>query len=372
MFPHRMDLEDPRTRAVDTATSTAALLLTCDDALLDDTLRLAAAAGAPVDVAHDPATALRSWSAAPVVLVGADQAEVLAEYQPPRRDEVHLLAHGNAPQGLYRAALRIGAHDVVELPAADAWLVELLTDAVEGAGSGAWTVGVLPGSGGAGASTFAAAVAVTAAEQAPTLLCDLDPWGPGLDRVLGMDEADGARWDALAGVTGRLGSRSLRQALPERDGLAVLTWSAGAPVSPGDRTVREVLAAAQRGSDVVVVDLPRSIEQTAADVVARCDLVLLLAQGSVPAVAAAAKVAGRLRALHQHTGLVVRGAPGALPAAGVADALSLPLLAEYPSRRRVPEQVDLGVGPVRSRRSPLARAARAVLDSATRQVGRLP
>jgi hypothetical protein len=92
----------------------------------------------------------------------------------------------------------------------------------------------------------------------------------------------------------------------------------------------------------------------------------------VPAVAAAGKVAGRLRALHHQTALVVRATPGALPAAGVADALSLPLLAEYPSRRRVTEQVDLGVGPVRSHRSPLARAARGVLHSASHSVGRLP
>lgn len=351
------------------ATGTGALLLTRDDALLDDVLRLAAAAGVPLDVAHDPATALRSWSAAPVVLVGADQAGVLGGYQPPRRDEVHVLGRGPVADPLYRAALSLGARDVVELPAADAWLVELLTDAVEGAGSGGWTVGVVPGCGGAGATTFAAALAATAAEQAPTLLCDLDPWGPGLDRVLGMDEIDGARWDVLAGATGRLGSRSLREALPTRAGLSVLTWSAAGVAMPADSTVREVLAAAQRGSDVVVLDLPRSFEQVAIDVVSRCDQVVVLAQGTVPSVASAGKVASRLQALHHRIGVVVRGAPGALPASEVANALSLPLLAEYPTRRRVAEHVDLGVGPVRSRRSPLARAARAVLHQATDATG---
>lgn len=349
----------------------AALLLTCDDALLDDALRLAAAAGAPLDVAHDPTSALRAWSTAPVVLVGADQASSLARHRPPRRDDVHVLGHGPVPDPLFRAALTMGARDVVELPAADAWVVELLTDAVEGAGPGAWTVGMVPGSGGAGASTFAAALALTAAEQATTLLCDLDPWGPGLDRVLGFDEVAGIRWDSLAAANGRLGSRSLRAALPERAGLAVLSWSASMVVEPGEETVREVLAAAQRGSDVVVLDLPRSLDGAAAEAAGRCDQLLLVAGGSVPAVASAGRVSGRLRDLHDEIGLVVRGSPGALTAGGVAEALSLPLVAEYPSRRRVGEQVDLGVGPVRSRRSPLARAARAVLAQAGRPAGRL-
>lgn len=361
-------------RAADTGA--AALLLTCDDDLLDDVLRLAAAAGVPLDVAHDPTTALRAWSTAPVVLVGADQAGVLGGYQPARRDEVHVLGHGPVADPLYRAALSLGARDVVELPAADAWLVELLSDAAERAGPGAVTIGVVPGCGGAGATTFAAALAGTAAEQAPTVLCDLDPWGPGLDRVLGMDELDGARWDALAGATGRLGSRSLLDALPTRAGLSVLTWSAAGMVVPPDSTVREVLAAAQRGSDVVILDLPRSFEQLATDVVSRCDQVVVVAQGTVPSVASAGRVASRLRALHHRTGVVVRGTHGAIPAVAVADALSMPLLAEFPSRRRVAEQVDLGVGPVRSRRSPLARAARAVLhqlvdSGAVRPVGRL-
>lgn len=349
----------------------AALLVTCDEALLEDALRLAAAAGTPLDVAHDPTSALRAWPTASVVLVGADQAGTLARHRPGRRDDVHVLGHGPIPDPLFRAALTMGARDVVELPAADAWVVELLTDAVDGAGPGAWTVGVVPGSGGAGASTFAAALALCAAEQATALLCDLDPWGPGLDRVLGFDEVAGIRWDALAAADGRLGSRSLRASLPARGGLAVLTWSTTMAVEPGDGTVREVLAAAQRGSDIVVLDLPRSLDGAAAEAAGRCDQLLVVAGGSVPAVASAGRVSGRLRDLHDEIGLVVRGSPGALPAEGVAEALSLPLLAEYPSRRRVCEQVDLGVGPVRSRRSPLARAARSVLAQTRKPVGRL-
>ena len=44
-----------------------ALLITRDDLLLEDLLRLAAAAGTTLDVAHDTTAALRGWGAASVV-----------------------------------------------------------------------------------------------------------------------------------------------------------------------------------------------------------------------------------------------------------------------------------------------------------------
>jgi len=64
-------------------TSAPALVITRDDLLLDDLLRLAAAAGVSLDVAHDTTSALRGWSAAAVVLVGTDLAGRVAEQRPP-------------------------------------------------------------------------------------------------------------------------------------------------------------------------------------------------------------------------------------------------------------------------------------------------
>jgi chitodextrinase len=54
------------------------LVLTADEALLDELLRLAAAAGVEVDVAPDPVAARPRWQAAPLVVVGDDQAESAA------------------------------------------------------------------------------------------------------------------------------------------------------------------------------------------------------------------------------------------------------------------------------------------------------
>jgi secretion/DNA translocation related CpaE-like protein len=345
-------------------TPAPALVITRDDLLLDDLLRLAAAAGVSLDVAHDTTSALRGWSAAAVVLVGSDLVDRVAEQRPPRREQVHVVGHAPTGDTVFRHALLAGAADVVELPAAEGWLVELLTDvtdAVPGSGRRGRIVGVVAGSGGVGASMFAAALAVSSSLQQATALVDLDPLGPGLGRVVGLDDRDGAGWDVLVSSRGRLGSRSLRSALPDKDGLAVLTWGAGPVVDLEPTAVREVLSAAQRGHDLVVVDLPRRLDPVSEEVVTRCDQVLLVVGPTVVGVASAGRVLARLRPLTDRVSLVTRRGGATVEPDQVASALGVPVAAELPRQRRLDEHVELGLGPVHSRRSGLARAARATL-----------
>ena len=107
---------------------TAPLLITRDQTLLDELLRLAAAAGVTPDVAADDGAALRGWAAAPVVLVGADVADELARISPSRRPHVYVVAWGGVPDEMFRIAMGVGAESVAELPRSEAWLTELLTD----------------------------------------------------------------------------------------------------------------------------------------------------------------------------------------------------------------------------------------------------
>ena len=100
----------------------------------------------------------------------------------------------------------------------------------------------------------------------------------------------GIGWGSLMSSRGRLGSRSLRAALPDKDGLAVLTWEAGAPAELDGPGVREVLSAARRGNDVVVLDLPRSLADVTVEVVTRCDRMLVVVVPSLPGVASAARL----------------------------------------------------------------------------------
>lgn len=343
-------------------TSATALLITRDESLRDDVLRLAAAAGTVLDVAQDASGAMRAWTSASVVLLGADQVAVVAAQRPVRREQVHVVGRAPVADGLFREALAAGATDVVELPAADAWLVEVLTDMSDGGTRTAVTVGVVGGSGGAGATTLGCALAVTAAARTPALLMDLDPLGPGVDRVIGLDDVAGVRWDSLVESSGRLGSRSLREALPHKERLAVLTWAAAVGQPLQEASVHEVLGAAQRGNDVVVVDLPRQPSEVTREVVSRCDHVVLVSTLNVAGIAAAGRVAAHLQELTGRVHLLTRGGSCALSPDEVARTLGLPLIATMSDQRRLAEHIDLGLGPVHAHRGPLARAARAVCD----------
>jgi secretion/DNA translocation related CpaE-like protein len=335
---------------------TAPLFITRDDDLLDELLRLAAAAGVTPEVAGEGRTALASWSSAPLVLVGLDVLEGLARCQPPRRDGVHLAALGPVPDGSLPHALAVHAEAVTSFPRSSSWLIEQLTDLGEERPQRGQVVGVLGGSGGAGASVLAAALAQVAGASA--LLLDLDPLGPGLDRVFGLERAEGVRWEGLGQTTGRISAQSLRDGLPRSGPVGVLTWGSTPEGWPATFTVREALSAARRGHDVVVLDLPRGGGELWRETVSRCDRVFVVVRPTVAGVASAARLLARLPD-RSCARIVLRG-PG-LPAADVASALGVPVVADVGDHRRVPELIELGLGPVQGRRSLLARGARACL-----------
>ena len=123
------------------------LLATRDPALADELARLAAAAGAQLEVASSAEDVLQCWTSAPVVLVGADLAVELVELAPPRRSGVQVVAWSPVPSGAFRDALLVGAERVIELPVGAELVAELLTDLGEaGRGEGV-PIGVVGGSG---------------------------------------------------------------------------------------------------------------------------------------------------------------------------------------------------------------------------------
>lgn len=352
---------------------TPLLLITADDLLLDELLRLAAAAGAATEVARDLSTALRTWSRAPAVVVGADQLAGLARMGPPRRSAVHVAGWGPAGEEEFRGALAIGAEHVVELPDGAPWLTALLTDVGDELGQlghRGFTLGVVGGSGGAGATTLACAIGQAAAAVGPAAVLDLDPLGPGVDRVLGMEEQPGVRWPDLTHSTGRLGSRSLREALPRRGDLGALSWGRGGgrrPSPPDPGVLREVLSAAARGHQTTVLDLPRS--EAAAEAMGRCDEVLVVVTPSITGIASAARLVDAMvdhGADTDRVALVVRGGGAATEL--VARSVGLPVRAAMNDQRGLAEAIDLGLGPLRARRGPLARAAGEVVSRCRVQV----
>jgi secretion/DNA translocation related CpaE-like protein len=312
----------------------APLFVTRDERLLEELLRLAAAAGSTPTVAGDVPAALRAWPRAPLVLVGNDLAIPLARAAPARRDAVFVVLSAPVPDSVFQVALSLGAESVAELPQSEGWLVERLTDVVDSAPARGLTLGVIGGSGGSGATTFACALGQVAARTGPSVVVDVDPLGPGTDRVLGLDLVEGVRWEALGDATGRLSARALREALPRRDGAATLTWYAGAqPRRLQPFAVREALSAARRGHDVVVLDLPRGPDPLVEELAARCDRVLVTVVTTVAGLSAAVRVCRRFPD-QGALGLVVRGS--------ALDDESLVRLAGAPVAVRMGDQRRLG------------------------------
>jgi secretion/DNA translocation related CpaE-like protein len=185
--------------------------------------------------------------------------------------------------------------------------------------------------------------------------------------MLGLERTPGFRWDALCQTTGRLSARALREALPRSGSLGVLSWYAGsAAPSLQACAVREALSAARRGHDTAAVDLPRTAGGLIDELAARCDQLVLVVAGSVLGISSAARMSERFVG-HPALGVVVRGE--AVSAADVTAVVRLPVLAQMRDQPRLDEALDLGLGPLRSRRGPLARAVDAVLDAGVGGVG---
>ncbi|MDG4537006.1 septum site-determining protein Ssd [Streptomyces sp. AV19] len=321
------------------------LIITEDEAVLDDLLRLCAAAGALPEVAQGAAVRAEQWSGAPLVLVGDDCADRLPGA--PHREGVVLVGRDPDDPGVWRRAFRVGARSVAVLPDGEGWLVDRIADSVEGTEGPALTVGVTGGRGGAGASTLACALAVGAARAGRrTMLIDADPLGGGLDVLLGAERVEGLRWPAFAGSRGRVACRALEEALPEPHSLRLLSWDRGDRAAVPPEAVRAVLAAARRRGGVVVVDLPRAADDAAAEVLGQLDLGLLVVPSELRAVAAAHQVARSVGMMMGDLRMVVRGpcAPG-LDGEEIARLLSLPLAGEVPEDAGLPQALAAGRPP---------------------------
>ncbi|MEV7370693.1 septum site-determining protein Ssd [Streptomyces sp. NPDC090301] len=343
---------------------TGPLIVTEDLGLLDDLLRLCAAAGVEPEVHHRVPERRASWTDPPLVLVGDDAAARCRGAA--RRPGTVLVGRDRDDPEVWRLAVEIGAECVLRLPDAEGVLVDRIADAAEGVGRQAVAIGVVGGRGGAGASTLACGLALAAARSGRrTLLVDGDPLGGGLDVLLGGEREQGRRWPDFAASKGRLAGGALEESLPSVRGVRVLSWGREPAASVPAEAVRSVLAAARRRGGVVVVDLPRAADGAAVEALAQLDLGLLVVPGELRAVAAAHRVASTLSMGVRDLRAVVRGPYAAgLDERWVADALRLPLAGELPYDPGIVADQDAGVPPGAEPRGPLGRFCDAFWASA--------
>ena len=332
------------------------LVVTADPDVLDDLLRLAATAGVELEVAGDAVAARRSWSTAPLVVVGPDASESCTRLALPRRPGVLLVGLDLDDADVWQRAVALGAEHVTFLPDAERWLTDRFADAAEGGGPSGVLVAVVGGRGGAGATTLACALAVTASRAGrSTLLVDGDPLGGGIDLVFGGEEHGGVRWRDLAGTRGRVPAAVLAGALPRMNGLSVLSWDRRDATALPVQAVESVLAAGRRAHDLVVVDLPRTMDDAGRAVLAAATTVLLVVPDEVRAAAAASRVAASVGVLCRDLRVVTRGpSPAGLTGDQVARALGLPLLGDLRPEPGLDVALERGEPPPRRGRTPLS------------------
>lgn len=332
------------------------LVVTGDGELLDELLRLAAAGGSHVEVAADPAAARPRWKAAPLVIVGTDQGQACLRARLPRRTRVVLVGLAGTADPGWDVAELIGAEHVAVLPTAEPWLVDRFAESLAEDVRPGRVVAVLGGRGGAGASVLAGGLAITATRaRLRTLLVDGDPLGGGLDLVLGWEQLDGLRWPALTGANGRIDTSSLVRALPGHGDLVMLSWDRGDPLGLPAEAMAATLEAGRRGRDLVVVDLPRQLDDAAQIALQAADQTYLVVPAELRATAAAARVAATVTPHCPRLSLIVRGpAPGGLKAAEVAKALDLPLAGTLRPEPGLCRALERGEAPTSDGRGPLA------------------
>ena len=264
------------------------LAVLAEPALRDELERVAAAVSVRVVHAGSALPVSRkTWSAAAAVVLDEAAARECAHAGLPRRAHVIVVSSRDPAPTTWAAAIEVGAGHVLRMPAQEHNLVRELADAGESArdsGPPGAVVAVIGGRGGAGASLFAVALAQAATDS---MLVDVDPWGGGIDLLVGAETTPGVRWPDLSLQGGRLNWSAVREALPQHRGISMLSGTrreyeldAGA--------VEAVVDAGRRGGATVVCDLPRRLTDGAEIALEAADLVVVVSPCDVRACAATA------------------------------------------------------------------------------------
>ncbi|MGP0224659.1 septum site-determining protein Ssd [Paenarthrobacter sp. NCHU4564] len=334
------------------------LLVTGNPHLEEEATRIVAAAGGNLRAVPDIGDAMHGWDHADAVLIGSD----IREIPPHRQVPAILLGTAAEGDGLWKLAAAVGADRVAVLPEAAGWLAEhlSLSGSPEPGGS---VLGLIGGSGGAGATTAAVWLAQAAASHGiRTLLIDGDPWGGGLELAVTADEPPGLRWPDFTGTRGSIDPSQFHDSLPVAGGFAFLSWpGTRAPVvTPDPAAVAAVMDAARRSFEAVVVDIGRSgdgLRTLAWD----CDRTLLLTLAHLKPAVAASRILAELPPVD--TALLVRdGKPAAMDADVIAGSLGLPLLGTVPGIRGVAAATEQGRLLELGRRKPVLAFAGEVLE----------
>jgi len=319
---------------------TPATLVSADTRLINIAQAQAAAIDAPLTVVAS-ADLRTIWRTSPAVLIGADQIAQVAGAALPRREHLYLLGQDDDHENLCHWSMPLGA-SVIVVPDGAKWLSRVIAGRAPGAGGGV-AVAIRAGSGGVGASTLAGGLAAAAVRRSlKAALVDCDPWGGGIDLLLGAENTPGWRWDKLRGASGQIAD--ITDMLPHVEGITLLSMERPEAAPVPAAALEAVVDCLLRTHDVVVIDAPRAGSPSAAAELGAlvAHKTIMVSTSSVRSIAAARGSVGGLRT--GRSGLVVR-AGGTIAARDAARAVELPLVGVLPNVAVLPRLADRGLTP---------------------------
>ena len=177
-----------------------------------------------------------------------------------------------------------------------------------------------------------------------------------------------ASWEVgSSSAQDRADSMARATARPQR-GLPILTWPHTRTDIPlpavAAEPVRAVLTALAQAGDLVVVDLPRSLDEAATEALALANVTLMVVPAEVRASAAASQLAAAVRLVSPDLRVVVRlPAPGGLEPLDITDVMGgLPLAGVIGAERRLSVAAEHGEPPGSSARGSVSAFCRSFLD----------
>lgn len=260
MTPNGRAVPRPRSSKNQTTGEPTLLLVAEDQRLRDDIALIAAVVGARLEVFHrwahvdasveqDAVAVLCSASAVPRTAVRAEKC----------------LLVGHDAASVWQAAAEAPGLRPVPLPAGEKWLTEHLSTKVLDRSQGR-VIAVAGSTGGAGATTFAylCAAELAARGLSPLLLDAAGGPGSGVADLVrtarreGRVQGGALDWQELASVEGELSATQLKDAVPQWEGIGLLSGSAAG--ARADSRLRAAVVAGRRAYDVVVIDAGQQIE----------------------------------------------------------------------------------------------------------------
>lgn len=299
------------------------------------------------------------WGSYPYILVGEDLARECSELQPPRRGGIAIV-HCDREQSpesnsweqdswereLWKHAVSLGASNVVGLPSAEFWLRDALADVIRPDESRAHIVTVMPGSGGAGASTLAVNLGLRAVNQGlSTLVIDGNPLGGGIDLTLGAEEKAGTRWCDIDPGGGRIAAGTLANALPVFNGLSFLSHGRAKVHTPDPEVFAAVVDAGRRAFELVVVDLSHGLTPSSELLITQSDLAVIVVRNHVRSVAASATLREWIHTLGGKSHCVVTADHKGVSVPDIALALGEQEITELPFIPSMSTRADEGEFP---------------------------